>query len=103
MFMQFGVLDVLNRRFTGKHIGKHRCNGRITQTHLLKFNGRVSRMSLGSSFQRDLLYTTARLPKKARDTHYTGFYTGEECLTNDVGNGLQHLLGIPYDAFCVTI
>ena len=66
--MQLGVPDVLNERFTSRCTGKHRCNERTTQTHLLKLNGRVPRMSLGSSFQRDLLHTAA---KKGEGTQIT--------------------------------
>ena len=52
----------LMERFTGRHTGKRRCNGRITQTHLLKLNGGVPRMNLGLSFQRDVLYMASWLP-----------------------------------------
>ena len=58
-------------------------------------------MSLGSTFQRDLLYMAAWLPKKVRDTCYTGFYTRRNP-TDDIGNGLCHLPDIPYDALCIT-
>ena len=54
----------LMERFTRRYPGKLWHNGRTTQTHLLKLNGGVPRMSLGSSFQRDLLYTAAWLLKK---------------------------------------
>ena len=80
----------LMERFTGKHPGKW-----------LKLNGGVPRMSLGLSFWSDLLYMAAWLLKKARDTCYTGFYTGRNP-TDDVGDGLHHLLDIPYDVFCIT-
>ena len=58
-------------------------------------------MSLESSFWSDLLYMAAWLQKKWGDTHYTDFYTGRNP-TNDIGDGLCHLLDIPYDAFYVT-
>ena len=51
--------------------------------HLLRLNGRVPRMNLGSSFWRDLLYMAAWLQKKWRDKCYTDFYTGRN-LTNEV-------------------
>ena len=63
-------------RPSGRHTRRQQCNRRITQTHLLKLNGGVPRMSLGLSFQRDLLYTAAKLPKKVWGYVYTGFYTG---------------------------
>ena len=90
-------------RFTGRCTGKHRCNERTTQTHLLKLNGRVPRMSLGSSFQRDLLHTAARLPKKVRGHRLHKFLYQEEHLTNDIGHDPCHLPDIPYDAFCITV
>ena len=52
---------------TRRHTGRWQCNARLTPTHLFKLNGGVPRMSLGLSFQRDLLYMAARLPKKVRD------------------------------------
>ena len=56
----------LTERFTGRCTGEQWRNRRIIQTHLLKLNSGVPGMSLGSSFWRDLLYTAAWLPKKAR-------------------------------------
>ena len=50
---------------SGRCTRRLQCNGRITETHLLKLNGGVPRTSLGSSFWRDLLYMAARLLKKA--------------------------------------
>ena len=49
-----------------------------TSMHLLKLNSRVPRTSLGSSFQRDLLYMAAKLAKMAWEGGYIymGFYTG---------------------------
>ena len=63
---------------TGRHTGRWQCNGRITQTHLLKLNGRVPRMSLWSSFWRDLLYTAASLPKKGKGLCITQIFIPEE-------------------------
>ena len=63
----------LTERFTGRCTSERWRNGRITQTHLLKLNSRVPRMSLGSSFKRDLLYMAAWLPKKARGYGLHGF------------------------------
>ena len=82
---------------TSRHTGRQWHNGRITQTHLLKFNGRVPRTSLGWSFWRDLLYTAVRLPKKG--TNYTGFYTRGKHLANDMDDGPRHLTHTPCDTF----
>ena len=50
-------------------------------------------MSLGSSFQRDILYTAAKLLKKG-----VGFLYWQ-----DVGNSPHHLMDILYDTFYVTV
>ena len=55
----------LMERSTGRRTSSQWCNGRITRMHLLKLNGGVPRMSLGSSFLRDLLYMANMLPIKA--------------------------------------
>ena len=79
-----------------------RCNGRITQTYLLKLNGRVPGMSLGSSFQRDLLYTAANSPKKAWGYVLHGFLYWREYLVNDMGDGLCHLTDFCCDVPYIT-
>ena len=58
-------------RFTSKHTDKHWCNRRITQTHLLKLNGGVPRMSLGSSFWRDLFVHGWQASEKGEGTQIT--------------------------------
>ena len=63
---------------TGRHTGRQRHNGRITQTHLLKLNGRVPGTSLGLRFQRDLLYTAARLRKKGTGIQITQIFILDE-------------------------
>ena len=35
--------------------------------------------------------------------NYTGFYTGGERSTNDVGDSPHHLPDISYDVFCITV
>ena len=89
-------------RPTGRCTSRWWHNGRITQTHLLKLNGGVPGMSLGSSFWRDLLYTAARLPKKAWGYVLHGFLYQRKCPVNDMGNGLCHLTDILYDGFYIT-
>ena len=79
---------------TGRHAGRQRHYGRITQTHLLKLNGRVPGTSLGLRFHRDLLYTAARLPKKGMGIQITQVFIPDD--------GPCHLLDIPYDAFSIT-
>ena len=71
--------------------------------HLLKLNGRVPGMSLGSSFQRDLLCTAARLPKKALGYVLHWFLYWRDCAVNDMGNSPHHLTDIHYDVFSVTV
>ena len=54
--------------------------------HLLKLKGRVPRMSLGLNFWRDLLYTAAKVPKKAWGVCLHRFLYQRGCLINDMDN-----------------
>ena len=87
---------------TIRHTGRQWCNGRITQTHLLKLNGRVPGTSLGSSFQRDLLYMAAMASEKGMGIHFTWVFIPGKYLVNDMSDGPHHLSDILYDAFYVT-
>ena len=71
--------------------------------HLLMLNSRVPRTSLGLSFQRDLLYTAAKLPKKVWGVHLHGFLYRRGCPVNDVGYSLCHLTDIHCDMFYITV
>ena len=67
----------LTDRPSNRHTKRQQHNKRITQTHVLKLNGGMPGTSLGLSFRRDLLYTAAKLPKKAWGYINMGFIPGE--------------------------
>ena len=69
----------------------------------MKLNGRLPSIGLELSFQRDLLYTSALLPKKARGHTLHGIFILGEHPTIDMGDSLHHLPVIPYDVFYFTI